>query len=1552
MKRTRIIFGLIFSVFCIFACLGVSAFATDYEAPPQASDGYYELDSYEDLVWFQQYIDEGNLDINARLTADIYHYMYVLDSNGNLNRYDVPNWKPIGRDKIATRNQLFNGTLDGAGHTISGLCVYYEDEFEEYCGLFAATKEKSVIKNLNIVDSFFGGEYCSSVGSFVGYCEGRIENCYSSATLYGDDCAGIAAGARGSMYENGNHAYIENCFFNGKIKGFFAKNIDAITNKGHVGVIVKNNYYNENCGADDTQSTAVTDAQIASGEVAHLLNGDQSVINWYQNIDKGERDNLPVLNPEHYRVYKSGNTYTNDESKHSHLYINGFCVVCNEIEEPKLVDEYYEIGNYGNLVWLQQYIDAGNVNINARLTANIVANENLLDSNGDVQGKPKYTWTSIGRSYKFNGIFDGAGYSISGLYTYDTQNYCGLFARLNGTIKNLSIVDSYFESNRCYYVSTFAGITYGDIENCYSSATVSGRSMCGGIAGVTDRKISNCLFNGKITTEDLPNAICYGDENTNCYYNENCGGLSSRATSVTDDQLASGEVAYLLNGDYSVINWYQNVDKGEKDKLPTLNSEHYKVYKGESQYTNDIDKHIHMYANGVCNVCNKVCIHEKYENGICVECNSIEEPQLVDDCYEIANYGNLIWFQQYVDAGNVNINAKLTTNIVANENLLDSSGNVQGTPKYNWTPIGRGYSNSSDSYNGVFDGIGYSISGLYSNGTENYCGFFGKMNKGTIKNLSIVDSYFGGENCSYVGTFIGINVSNSSVENCYSNATTVGKYYCGGIAGETKGTVSNCLYNGKIKGTMNSNAIASDRYNEGTITNCYYNENCGLSSSRATAVTDDQLSSGEVAYLLNSDQSAINWYQNVDKGEKDNAPTLSSEHYRVYKGDNIYTNDLDKHSHVYNKGVCDICNKVCTHEKYEKGICIECNYGVEEPKLVDGYYEISSYGNLIWFQRYVDAGNVRVNAKLITNIIANENLLDSSGNVQGTPKYNWIPIGRDYLPYDSYDGIFDGAGYSISGLYGSNIEFYLGLFGKVHNGTIKNLSIVDSYFGGNSCGQVGTFIGFGYGNIENCYSNATIVGSSYCGGIAGSNGRTVSNCLYNGKITGESSSNAITADNGDFGKLTNCYYNENCGLSSDRATAVTDKQLASGEVAYLLNSDQSAIKWYQNIDKGEKDNAPTLSSEHYRVYKGDNIYTNDIDKHIHIYNNGICDICNKVCAHEKYEKGVCSECNYGVEEPQLVDNYYEISSYGNLIWFQRYVDAGNVRVNAKLITNIVANENLLDSSGNVQGTPKYNWIPIGRVSSYSSNSYRGIFDGAGYSISGLYGDSTEDYCGFFGKVDNGTIKNLSIVDSYFGENGRYYVGTFVGFGYGNIENCYSNATIVGKQTCGGIIGQNRGTVSDCLYNGKITGNNNSNAIASDTNNIGTLINCYYNENCGLSSSRATAVTDDQLSSGEVAYLLNSDKSAINWYQNVDRGEKDNVPTLNSEHYTVYKKNNGYTNILLGDVNDDGKVDRKDAVLILKNISGVALDKFSTENADYNGDGAINSLDVIAIMKNL
>ncbi len=920
-------------------------------------------------------------------------------------------------------------------------------------------------------------------------------------------------------------------------------------------------------------------------------------------------------------------------------------------------------------------------------------------------------------------------------------------------------------------------------------------------------------------------------------------------------------------------------------------------------------------------------------------------PQASDGYYELDSYEDLVWFQQYVDAGNLEINARLTADIVANENLLNDKGSLNGTPSNVWTPIGRNFTFAANSYNGILDGAGHSITGLFFYDTKGagYYGLFAKMGRGTVKNLAIVDSFFGGVNKSnYVGTFVGEGYA-VNLENCYSNAIIYASDYYGGIVGKTSvANIRNCLYTGTFR-ILGSSIYADPIVKKNSTDNnirvydCYYKGDCGLNSTVATAVATNGLASGQVTYLLNRNQSSDVWRQNIDIGEKDSEPTLDTNHHIVFYNGNTYTNYCSVHS--WKNGICSVCDSI------------------EEPQLVDDYYEIGNYGNLVWFQQYVDAGNVNINARLTANIVANENLLDSSGNVQGTPKYNWTPIGRGYSnSSDSYNGVFDGACYSISGLYSNGTENYCGFFGKMNKGTIKNLSIVDSYFGESSCFFVGSFVGCGYSysNIENCYSNATTVGLYYCGGIAGETKGTVSNCLYNGKIKGTRNSNAIASDRYNEGTITNCYYNENCGLTTTRAKSVTDSQLASGEVAYLLNGDQSAIAWYQNVDRGEKDNAPTLNSEHYRVYKGDNIYTNDLDKHSHVYNNGICDICNKACTHGKYKNGICTYCEYGVEEPQLVGDYYEIANYGNLVWFQQYVDAGNVNINARLTTNIVANENLLDSSGNVQDTPKYNWTPIGRVYSNTSDSYNGVFDGAGYSISGLYSNGTGDYCGFFGKVYKSTIKNLSVLDSYFGGTSCLKVGTFVGYDWrgGSIENCYSNATIVGSIYCGGIVGETRGTISNCLYNGKIIAEGKSNAIASDYKSYGKLTNCYYNENCGLSSDRATAVTAAQLSSGEVAYLLNGDQSAIAWYQNVDKGEKDNVPTLNSAHYTVFKNSNGYSNTLLGDVNNDGKIDRKDAVLILKNISGITSDNFSAENADYNGDGVVNSLDAIAIMKSI
>lgn len=67
----------------------------------------------------------------------------------------------------------------------------------------------------------------------------------------------------------------------------------------------------------------------------------------------------------------------------------------------------------------------------------IVFNENLLDANGNVQVADPIKWTPIGNTpigterFYFNGIFNGNGHTISGLYV-DSGDYAGLFGKSAG----------------------------------------------------------------------------------------------------------------------------------------------------------------------------------------------------------------------------------------------------------------------------------------------------------------------------------------------------------------------------------------------------------------------------------------------------------------------------------------------------------------------------------------------------------------------------------------------------------------------------------------------------------------------------------------------------------------------------------------------------------------------------------------------------------------------------------------------------------------------------------------------------------------------------------------------------------------------------------------------------------------------------------------------------------------------------------------------------------------------------------------------------------------
>lgn len=637
-------------------------------------------------------------------------------------------------------------------------------------------------------------------------------------------------------------------------------------------------------------------------------------------------------------------------------------------------DDPYQIGTADQLYWFAALLDGRdgitqNLNANAVLIADITVNEGVLDADGNLASDTSgfVTWTppckDAGRSDKaYQGTFDGKGHTIRGLYAPDTTAKCAFIGSSDGTIRNLGITDSFFGSSKTRQTGTFVGYGYPKcvIENCFSTSVVEGDEECGGIAAKNNGTTKGCYFAGKISVNNYySDAITTYGTKENCYYLDTCGFKAENDDRAkTAEQFASGEVCYLLNNGVTdgTQAWYQMIDNENPDAFPKYegltigydeaNQRYFGYCSGEHVWVKEKDIDPTCTEGGYivykCSKCGgtktepdngKPALgHSCTEDGRCTRCGSFQALQpkngdgTAEDPYQLVNYSNLVWFGQQVDSGALYINAILAADITANENLLDADGNVKGTPEYTWTPI----CNKSEFYQGTFDGKGHTISGLYAPDTSESkkCGFIGLCN-GTIKNLGITDSFFGGSGI-FVGTFVGNGRGECVIENCFSSAVVQAAYLCGGIAGMTYGTIRNCYFAGKISvedtSHNNENAIANDNNNHGTLENCYYLDTCGLTSERAKAKTAEQFASGEVAFLLQDGQTDTVWGQNLAEGESRQNYPVPDGKFRVYyneiytgcegkPGDVTYAYSNDDLSHVYaehtdadNDGRCDICS--------------------------------------------------------------------------------------------------------------------------------------------------------------------------------------------------------------------------------------------------------------------------------------------------------------------------------------------------------------------------------------------------------------------------------------------------------------------------------------------------------------------------------------------------------------------------------------------------------------------------------------------------------------------
>ncbi len=382
---------------------------------------------------------------------------------------------------------------------------------------------------------------------------------------------------------------------------------------------------------------------------------------------------------------------------------------------------------------------------------------------------------------------------------------------------------------------------------------------------------------------------------------------------------------------------------------------------------------------------------------------------------------------------------------------------------------------------------------------------------------------------TYVGGIIA-EADNNPVQSCVNlGAVTAGdNARVGGIAGYARGEadILYCGNQGSVTGGASTHVggilgysdggTVENSYNAGTLTsdtealwhpigragysNCVY---LPISGTEANTRTPEQFASGQVAYELNGSTTTEEsiWRQTLGT---DSYPTLSGA--LVYYGE-TYRCDGTSLGEGYSNSAL---GTRADHTYGEHGLCSVCRHSSipAEDTDGDGYVEIDTAAKLWWFTQQVKAGQNDLNAELTANI-------DLSGTC-GEGIGNWLPIGN------SYSGRFDGKGFTISNLYMTGDEQYVGLFGYVKGATIENVTVTGSvsstfswtldesaaYYEGAAGGIAACLYG---GTIRNCHVDMTVIGELEVGGICGilKNDSIIENCTSRGSVVSPGVSGAV-----------------------------------------------------------------------------------------------------------------------------------------------------------------------------------------------------------------------------------------------------------------------------------------------------------------------------------------------------------------------------------------------------------------------------------------------------------
>ena len=400
-----------------------------------------------------------------------------------------------------------------------------------------------------------------------------------------------------------------------------------------------------------------------------------------------------------------------------------------------------------------------------------------------------------------------------------------------------------------------------NITNCLFTGSITASSNCnGGFIGYRDGGTSiltNCLSTGTFNYTGGGNDFTRGTTVTNCYYSGTFNGSANNITQVTDEQLASGQITYKLQGKQDDLVWTQTLGTDEQPMLALFAIDGLRVYRASiDSYTNDPNETI--------------------------------LPVDADGYYQIASLDDWKTVSMLVAEGEEEAKVRMIADIdLGDDQTRIGNPNALETTNY---------------FKGIFDGQGHTLTiHLVQNGPQGYnTAPFPNISCATIKNV-----HFDGtitNDCNTQPSIVGnCRYGTSYLENIWSSVTitsnsnsewTEAAPFVSCVDGYKQGhlVMSDCLFTGAIQGTPTyagafigyinpggsasiSNCLSTGTFQtggnpgiRGDYTNCYVLQFTGSIPSNMQC-TSTTLSDGTITTALQAGRTEEIWVQDASTGQ-------------------------------------------------------------------------------------------------------------------------------------------------------------------------------------------------------------------------------------------------------------------------------------------------------------------------------------------------------------------------------------------------------------------------------------------------------------------------------------------------------------------------------------------------------------------------------------------------------------------------------------------------------------------------------------------------------------